>query len=143
MNNNTNNVEPDSALSSVVHHPPMDFQTAGTAWTIQEGVGPEGIIHLMMPFLFDVRHRVLCECGLYVGGDGRPARTICTGNWHVDQVDGQFQVDSMGNLTPMYTVAPFVWDPLHMVVCECGLFVGKPSGVTVDINHIEMMREEA
>jgi hypothetical protein len=87
---------------------------------------PEGTECFMLPFPYDPQHRVLCACGLFVGGDGRPGSANLPGDWYVDQVNGEFVVDWRGDLTPRYIATPFISNPSYRVVCACVLFVGEP-----------------
>jgi hypothetical protein len=140
MNNNANNAEPDPAPSSVMHHPPTDAETASQVWTINRHDVPEGIT---LPFHFNVQHRVICQCGHYVGGNRseRPGRH-CPGSWCLDEARDKLLRSNAGDVIPVYNMMPFKWDPTYMVVCQCGLFIGKPSGVTVvGLNEIKINTE--
>jgi hypothetical protein len=107
------------------HGVPTGVEIEGRAWVIDVVDRAVCTHYVMRPFPYDPLHRVLCACGLYVGADRR-AMANPPGAFYIDQVPNQFSVDLQGNLSPCFTVAPFRWDPAHIVVCACGDFVGKP-----------------
>jgi hypothetical protein len=127
MNNNANSTLPDPAPSSVMHGPTTDAKIASQAWTIDRRNVPAGI---RLPFHFNSKHRVICQCGLYVGGDGRewPGR-YCPGSWYKDESKKKLMQRNTGAVIPVYDLTRFIWNPLYIVVCQCGLNVGQPAGL--------------
>jgi hypothetical protein len=128
-------------LLAFIQGPPTLAQVEGQAWIIEEQDVPEGTKCFMLPFPYDPQHRVLCACGLFVGGEGRPGSANLPGDWYVDQVDGEFVVDWRGNLTPRYIATLLIPNPSSRVVCACGLFIGEPVRSASDATRTKVETE--